>query len=121
MNSVVTSLLTSLGITLIAELSLSLLLGISGKDLAIIAAANLLTNPAVNYCAYWAIFLFTYRNPYTILIILILELLAVFIEFLIYKPLLRFERFGKLKLSFLLNGASFLAGIIVILILNKKI
>ena len=58
------------------------------------------------------------RSVYIVLILIALEVAAVIIEYLIYKRLLSFERFGKLKLSLLLNGASFLTGLIISIILN---
>ena len=119
MQSILPSLLLSLLLTLAVELSIAFLLKIRrGKDLFIIGLANLLTNPVVNYCYYWAIFFFTARSIYTILILIALEAAAVFVEFIIYKQLLSFERFGKLKLSLLLNGASFLTGLIISIILS---
>lgn len=117
MQSILLSLLLSLILTLSVELSIAFLLKIRrGKDLIIIGLANLLTNPVVNYCYYWAIYFFTARNVYTVLILIALEAAAVFVEYLIYKLLLSFERFGKLKLSLLLNGASFLTGLIISII-----
>ena len=114
MKALLFSLLLSLVITLATELSLALLLKVrSGKDLLVIALVNLLTNPIVNYCAYWMLYLFGLRSIYTILVIILLEAAAVLTEFLIYRQLLLYERIGKLKLSLLLNGASFLAGLAV--------
>ena len=114
MNVILLSLFRSLMLTLVIEISLAVLLDIrGGKDLAISVLVNVLTNPVVNYCYDWAIFLFSENSPYTWLILAFLELAAVFCEFFIYRQLLTFERFGKLKLSFLLNGASFLVGLLV--------
>ncbi|MBQ3264921.1 MAG: hypothetical protein IJH07_04000 [Ruminococcus sp.] len=114
MKEILLSLCLSLILTLAVELTLALLLKVrSGKDLFIIALANLLTNPAVNYGSYWAFYLFGTRSVYTVLIVAALETAAVFIEFLIYRRLLSFDRIGKLRLSILLNGASFLAGVAV--------
>ena len=117
MQNILLSLLLGLILTLAVELTLAFLLKIRrGKDLFVIALANLLTNPVVNYCYYWAIACFTAKSVYTVLILTALELATVFIEFLIYRRLLSFERFGKLKLSLLLNGASFLTGLIISII-----
>ena len=114
MSGILLSLALSLTVTLAVELLLAVLLKIrSIKDLSIIALVNVLTNPVVNYCYYWAIYFFSKNSIYTWLIIIVLELAAVFTELLIYRPLLSFERFGKLKLSFLLNGASFLMGLLI--------
>ena len=114
MKEILLSLSLSLILTLAVELALALILGVRrGKDLFIIALANILTNPAVNYCAYWAFRLFTTHSIYTVLIIILLEISAVFAEFIIYRRLLSYERVGKLKLSLLLNAASFLTGIVI--------
>ena len=118
MNSVIVSLLLSLALTLTVELSLSLLLKVRGKDLLIISLANLLTNPVVNYCSYWAFYLFGFRSVHTLAIIILLEVGAVFIEYFIYKHLISFDRFGKLKLSLILNGGSFIAGIAVSILIQ---
>lgn len=117
MSGILLSLLQSLLLTLTVELFLAFALGVRhGKDLFIVALVNLLTNPVVNYCSYWAIYFFTARSVCTVLIMLALELSAVFVEFLIYRRLLTYDRIGKLKLSFLLNGASFLMGVLIVLI-----
>ena len=114
MRAILLSLAASLALTLAVEITLAAALKIrSGKDLLVIGLANLLTNPVVNYVSYWAILLFTLRSIYTVLIIAALEAAAVFIEFLIYRQLLAYDRIGKLKLSLLLNGASFAAGLII--------
>ena len=119
MRGILLSMGIGLGLTLLTELSLALLLKIRGKkDLAVIALVNLLTNPVVNYCYYWAIYLFGRHSGYTVLILALLELAAVLTEFLLYRPLLSFQRFGKLRLSLLLNGASFAAGLIVSMIMQ---
>ena len=112
MSGILISLAASLALTLTAELLLAVLLKVrSGMDLLVIALANILTNPAVNYCANWTFYLFGMNSAYTILIILSLEAAAILIEFLIYRKLLSYDRIGKLKLSLLLNGASFLTGL----------
>lgn len=119
MNSTLTALVFSLILTLAVELSVAALLRIrQGKQLLLIALANLLTNPAVNYCYYWALRFFTADNIYAILILIALEAAAVLIEFLIYRSLLSFDRFGKLKLSLILNGSSFGAGLLVSVIIK---
>lgn len=112
------SLLRSLLATMVIELFLAAALKVrSGKDLLIVALVNILTNPVVNYCYYWAIYLFSERSIYTILILLGLEILAVVTEFLIYRRLLTYDRIGPMKLSLLLNGASFLIGVLLSVIL----
>ena len=114
MKGILLSLCLSLILTLAVELLLALLLGVRrGKDIFIIALVNILTNPVVNYCSNWAFLLFSVRSVYSALIVAALEIAAVIVEFLIYRRLLSYDRIGKLKLSLLLNGASFLMGIVV--------
>ena len=112
MGLILISLLRSLLLTLVIELFLAAALKMhSGKDLLIVALANILTNPIVNYCYYWAIYFFSAYSIYTILILLALEVFAVFTEYLIFKRLLSYDRIGKLKLSLILNGVSFMIGL----------
>ncbi len=114
MSQILLSLGESLVLTLAVELLTALLLQVRGrKNIVVIFLANLLTNPIVNYCAYWALYVFGGHGLYSALIIAFLELAAVLAEYLIYKHLLSFERFGKLKLALLLNAASFSAGLII--------
>ena len=112
MNSVLLSLLLSLVLTLAVELTLAFLLKVRDKkDLLVIALSNLLTNPIVNYCYYWAIFIFTKHSVFTYIILAFLEVAAVLTEYMIYRKLLSYDRIGKLNLSLILNAASFLTGI----------
>ena len=114
MGLILISLLRSLLLTLAIELLVAVAVKVrSAKDLLIIALANILTNPIVNYCYYWAIYLFSAHSITTILILLALEAFAVVTEFLIFKYLLSYDRIGKLKLSLLLNGVSFLTGVVL--------
>lgn len=119
MGLILLSLLRSLLLTLAIELLLAAALKVRGaKDVLVIALANILTNPIVNYCYYWAIYLFSRHSVYTIAILLALEVFAVFAEFLIFRYLLSYDRIGKLKLSLILNGASFLFGVVLTVILR---
>ena len=114
MGSILISLSASLLLTLAVELPLAFLLKVrGGKNLLIVVLVNLLTNPVVNYCYYWALRFFAADSIYTILFLAFLELAAVLTEFLFYKLLLSYDRLGKLKLSLLLNAASFAAGLLV--------
>lgn len=122
MSDILLPLLFSLVLTLAVELTLALLLQVRrGKDLFVIALVNILTNPIVNYCYYWAIFFFSEHSVYTYLILAVLEIAAVIIEFLLYRSLLSYDRIGKLKLSIILNSASFIAGLLLTVILRAVI
>ena len=102
------SLLVSFGITAAVECIAAFLLGLRDKrSLLIVFLANVITNPAVVYTVtllhLWG---FAYEKAVQIL----LELVAFGAEALIYR-----RAFGKraLKLAFLLNAASFAAGILI--------
>ena len=119
MSDILLPLLFSLVLTLAVELPLALLLKVRrGKDLLVIALVNILTNPVVNYCYYWAVFIFSEHSVYTYLILAVLEITAVIIEFLFYRSLLSYDRIGKLKLSVILNSASFIAGLLLTVIIR---
>ena len=114
MNEILLYLGISLVITLAIELSLATALKIRGmKNMLIILLANLLTNPAANYCYDWAMYLLSHDSGWLILITVALEAAAILIEFMIYRFLLDFDSIGKFKLSLILNGASFAAGILI--------
>ena len=116
MNTVVASLLTALLLTLAVELGLAALLGVRGLDLVIIAAANCLTNPLVNYLFDWAWVLCGGQPLIPYVCLAALEAAAVFGEALLYRRLLSYRRIGALRLSLLLNAASFAAGLVIALV-----
>ena len=119
MNDILLYLGLSLAVTLAVELSLAAALRIrGGRDLLIILLANLLTNPTANYCYDWALYFFNSNSGYLILIAVVLEAAVILTEYLIYRLLLSDCRVGKLKLSLILNGASFLAGILISFVLK---
>lgn len=114
MSGILRSLFLSLFVTLAAELLFAYLLRVRRpRDLLVVALVNILTNPIVNYGYYWAVYLFPDRSIYTVLIVALLEVGAVLTEYVIYRCLLSYDRIGKLKLSLLLNAASFVTGLLV--------
>ena len=97
-QSLLTSLLTSLALTLIIELAAAWVMRIrSVLDLTFVALANCLS-------------VFSARSPLPYVMLAGLEIAAVFAEFLYYKITLRYLEISKLKLSVVLNTASFMAG-----------
>ena len=119
MSDILLPLIFSLVLTLAVELPLALLLKVRRvKDLLVIALVNILTNPVVNFCYYAAILLFSEYSVITYIILAVLEIAAVIVEFLFYRRLLSYDRIGKLKLSIILNSASFLAGLLLTVILK---
>ena len=106
------SLIISLILTLVIELIVSAILGIKDKyDIKIIIIANCITNPAVVYIANCL----TLLNIISIYIIAIalLEVLAIIIEFLIYKKYLKFNEKSPLVISVINNIISFSLGLII--------
>lgn len=108
----ITSLIISLLLTLIIELTVSLILGIRKKDdFEIIIAANVCTNPAVVYLAN-CVRLINNNYIYGISVV-ILEISAVIIEFIIYKKYLDFKKVLPFKISLINNIISFSLGILI--------
>ena len=78
------SLIISLILTLIIELIISIILGIREKeDIGVVICANICTNPVVVFIANCV----TLLNNLVIynIIVIILEILAIIIEFILYK------------------------------------
>ena len=116
MSGVVSALLLSLGVTLVVELLLAALLGVRGMDLVVIGVANCLTNPIVNYCNDWALYLCRGDLLIPSLILLLLEVAAVAGEALLFRALLRYRRIRPLPLSLILNGTSLTVGLLITLV-----
>ena len=98
-------------LTIILEIILSIVLGLKKKDLIYVVLVNILTNPLLN--ALNTYFTITYKNIGYILSLIILEILAFFIEGLIYKKVLSYKKIKPLILSFILNLFSFSIGYII--------
>ena len=105
-------LLISLSLTIIIELIVSLLLGIrETQDIKVVVLANCITNPVVVFIAN-CIYVLNYNLLYTITVA-ILEILAIIIEFLIYKKYLKFNEKSPLVISVINNIISFSLGLII--------
>jgi hypothetical protein len=109
---ILTSLAVSLGITLFIEVLLAFILGLrTKKDLLLVALCNVLTNPSVVFLSIMAsLFL---GKPLLILCTAVLELLAFVTEAVIYRSFLKAGRLHPFLLSFILNLASFLTGVVI--------
>ena len=106
------SLMISLILTLIIELTVSILLGIRKKyDIKVIICANICTNPVVAYVAN-CILLLNNQMIY-IIAVAVLEMMAVIIEFLIYRKYLKFNEKSPLVISVINNIVSFSLGLII--------
>jgi hypothetical protein len=110
------SLIISLILTIIIELTICLLIGIRGKEnIKVVICANVCTNPVVVYISN-IIQLFNDGYLY-ISVVLVLEILAVIVEFFIYKKFLNFKKFSPIIISLLCNSISFGTGLVLSYIL----
>lgn len=106
------SLLISLFLTIVIELTLSLIMGIRDKgDIKVVILVNICTNPIVVYIAN-CLMLFTNNFIYNIGVA-ILEILAIIVEFILYKKYLKFDKISPFAISFFNNVMSFSIGLII--------
>ncbi len=110
------SLMISLILTIFIELYTSILIGIKKRnDIITVIVANTLTNPIVvfttstiqnnlnNVWLYWGI-------------VIIIEIIVVFIEGKLYEKIINFKKISGFKLSLINNVASFMIGIIIVIL-----
>lgn len=103
------SMLISLLLTLAFEILGAVILGVEKRrDLAVVALAQLATNPIVVITSLW--FNLRYGLAGRTAALAVLEPLAVISEAVIYKKALEYCKIKPLMLSFLLNCFSFVAG-----------
>lgn len=108
----ITSLINCLLLTIVIEITSSLIFGIRKKeDIEVVIWVNILTNPVVVYLTN-CIKLFN-NNYIYIISVLILEIIVVIVEFAIYKRFLEFNKKSPLFISFMNNTISFSLGIII--------
>ena len=106
------SLIVSLVLTIIIELSICLILGIRKKsDIYVVLLVNICTNPIVVYIAN-CLKLLNNDLLYNIIIV-ILEIMVVIVEFELYKRYLRIYKKSPFILSLVNNTLSFGIGIII--------
>ena len=109
----VLSLIISLFLTIIIELSTSLILGIRRKkDLYVVILVNVCTNPVVVYIANYLMLVGSSKLIYNTIVI-IMEILVVFVEYIMYNKYLREYNKSPLLLSLINNSTSYLIGIII--------
>ncbi|MGN0587251.1 MAG: hypothetical protein ACI4JF_08195 [Oscillospiraceae bacterium] len=101
------SMAISLLLTIAVEVTVGYILGARKKQLIIILAVNLLTNPAVN-ALYHALNLYT--DIHKAVIMAALEISAVTAEWIIYS---RNEFKRPLVFSVILNAASYFTGVLL--------
>ena len=106
------SLIISLTLTLLIEVSIAFALGIRNKkEILVVVLANICTNPVVVFLTNLVMIL---KNKILFIsILLFLEICAWIFEFLIYKNFLKEQKISPLKLSLTCNLISFGLGIII--------
>lgn len=110
-------LLAPLAVTASTEAVAAWLLGVrTARELAIVALANLATNPAVNLLVAGTMALAhtrTLAHPAVLAVLAVLEALAVVAEWRIYHLALPDHRSRALVISVVGNAASFAVGLLV--------
>jgi hypothetical protein len=102
-------------LTLIIELSVSLIIGIrKEEDIISVIAVNTLTNPIVVFIAN-IIYGLGNKLLYWVIVI-IMEIIVVFVEGKIFDKALSFKKLSGLKVSFINNFISFTLGLIISLV-----
>lgn len=101
----VSKIILSLILTLLIELTISIVLGIRGKDILKITLINLLTNVPLNIIV---LILYSFMNDNIVfyLIVPLLEIIVFLIEGTYFKKL-RESIISPYRLSLLLNGFSY--------------
>lgn len=109
------SLIISLTLTLIIELTILIVLGLREKnDIKVVVLANVFTNPIVVYISNCVLY-FRLFNIYFI-VVAILEIFALVAEFWIYKKHLKYNKISPFKLSLIANCCSFGIGLFISLL-----
>ena len=107
------SLVISLFLTLIIEITICIILGIRKKeDIKVVICANICTNPIVVYIANCIIILNGFNIMYWT-IVAILEISAVIVEAIIYKKCLKFNKYNPFIISLICNIISFGIGLLI--------
>ena len=106
------SLIISLLLTIVIEIGIFIIIGIRDiEDLKVVFWVNVLTNPVVVYVAN---FVKVLNNDviYNI-VVFILEILAIIVEWIMYKNFLEYKKKSPLLISSVNNIISFSLGIII--------
>jgi len=98
--------------TIVIELCIALILKVKDKkDLLNIVLVNMLTNPLV--VSIPVLILVKYGYTYSVISLIILEILTVLVEGFIYFKVLLYKKINPYVLSLILNIASFLIGVVI--------
>ena len=106
------SLIISLSLTIVFELSMSLILGIrNSNDILVCVLVNTCTNPVVVFIAN---LLYVYGNNtiYNIVVIL-MEITVVIVEFILYRKFLQDYKKSPFVLSLINNFFSYTIGLLL--------
>ena len=115
MREVLLTLAVCLLLTVVLEESAALAVGVrKGFDLTVILFANTLTNPIAVFCD---LALQAYTDISRAVYVIIIELTVFITEALIYRKLLFTKKPSPFILSLILNGVSFVTG----MLLSEKI
>lgn len=112
-NDIPKIMINALLLTIIVELIFAFILGARNKkDFINILLVNIITNPIVNGTSimvnlYWG---YSLRN----IVLIILELLAIFMEGFAYKKTLNYKKINPFIFSLILNGLSYIFGLILL-------
>ena len=110
----------NLCLTIIAELLFAAVLKVRNKyDLVEIVLINCVTNPVINYILNTVLLFGNIQKEYFYCLIALLEIGVVISEGMFYKKTLRHTGINPFVLSFLLNCASYLSGLTVIIVRNN--
>ena len=102
------SLTISLFLTIVIELTASLVLGIRNKeDIYVVILVNICTNPIVVFIANCLILIGSNKLIYNIIVI-IMEIIVVFVEYIMYKKHLKNYKKSPLLLSLINNSVAYL-------------
>ena len=112
-------MLFALFVTILVESVVAMLLGYRKKlEIATIILINLITNPLMNYLIIIGVFLAPSDRVSTIITTLFLEIVVVFVEWLLLRFALRSDSKKLFVLSLVMNVCSFIAGFIIIVFLS---
>lgn len=102
------SLLLSLSLTLLFESAFAFLFGLrKGKDFLLVILVNVVTNPPLVL----TLNLLQRRSLVCFPVILVLELGAITVEWLLYRKRLEYKKLPPLVFSLLLNAISYTGGL----------
>lgn len=109
MKIILPIMMTSLLGTLIVETVVAFIIGIRDKkDYINVILVNILTNPLVVSFSFAVNLLYGFKGR--VISMIILEILAFFIEGLIYGKVLKYKKVNYFMVSLILNGTSYIIG-----------